>query len=52
MFIEMKNFNQNGLIVTSNYCDIHKGPVLRFIDMKWTDFTTTTMEQVKEIEKK
>lgn len=42
MFIEMKNFNQNGLIVTSNYCNIHNGPVMRFIDTKWTETSIGT----------
>ncbi|WP_435578714.1 hypothetical protein [Gilvibacter sp.] len=28
MFQEMIEYNEDGLVVTSNYCGIHKGPVL------------------------
>jgi len=46
MFYEMKNFNQNGLIVTSIYCDIHKGPVMSFIDTKWTETSIGTTFEI------
>ncbi|SDE84300.1 hypothetical protein SAMN05421636_10813 [Pricia antarctica] len=36
IFEEMKHYNEKGLIVTSNLCDIHKGPVMQFIEAKWT----------------
>jgi len=36
IFEEMKHYNENGLIVSSNTCDIHKGPVMQFIEAKWT----------------
>ncbi|GAK77204.1 hypothetical protein JCM19296_2809 [Nonlabens ulvanivorans] len=32
IFEEMVEYNEDGLIVTSNYCGIHKGPVLSFIE--------------------
>ena len=47
MFNEMKAYNHGGLIVTSNYCEIHKGPVMRFCDTKWTENTIgTTFEKI------
>jgi hypothetical protein len=36
IFEEMQQYNLNGLIVTSNPCEIHKGPVLQFTEAKWT----------------
>lgn len=35
LFEEMKEFNENGLIVTSNQCGIHNGPVLSLIEKDW-----------------
>lgn len=36
IFQEMVEYNKDGIIVTSNYCDIHKGPVLRFTEATLT----------------
>ena len=36
IFEEMQQYNANGLIVTSNQCDINNGPVLRFTEAEWT----------------
>lgn len=32
IFQEMSEYEEDGLIVTSNYCGIHKGPVLSFTE--------------------
>jgi len=32
IFQEMAEYEEDGLIVTSNYCGIHKGPVLSFTE--------------------
>lgn len=32
IFQEMAEYNEDGIIVTSNYCGIHKGPVLSFTE--------------------
>lgn len=36
IFDEMQFFNENGLIVTSNQCGIHNGPVLSLISSEWS----------------
>ncbi len=36
LFEEMRNYNEDGLIVTSNYCGIHQGPVVRLTEAEWT----------------
>lgn len=36
IFQEMIEYNEDGLVVTSNYCGIHKGPVLSFTEGKLT----------------
>ncbi|MGJ8714782.1 MAG: hypothetical protein ACSHXG_06755 [Maribacter stanieri] len=37
IFQEMTEYNEDGLIVTSNYCGIHRGPVLSFTEGILTD---------------
>lgn len=37
MFNEMKVYNEDGLIVTSNICGMHDGPVMCLTDTKWTE---------------
>ena len=32
IFQELSEYEEDGLIVTSNYCGIHKGPVLSFTE--------------------
>ncbi len=36
IFEEMRHYSEHGLIVPSNLCDIHKGPVMQFTEAKWT----------------
>ena len=36
IFEEMRQYNKDGLIVSSNHCYIHNGPVIRFIEAEWT----------------
>ena len=49
MFDEMKTFNKNGLIVTSNYCDNHHGPVLALSTIKWSEHSIgTSFEKIWE----
>ena len=36
IFQEMIEYNEDGLVVTSNYCGIHKGPVLSFTESNFT----------------
>ncbi len=36
IFEEMQNYNENGLIVSSNLCAIHEGPVMHFTEAEWT----------------
>ena len=36
MFTEMQQYNSEGLIVTSNSCDIHKGPVMKLVEREWS----------------
>lgn len=46
-FEEMNEFNSDGLVVVSNYCGIHKGPVLSLTEGKWTqDKIATTFEEI------
>lgn len=42
IFQEMAEYDEGGLIVTSNYCGIHKGPVLSFTEANLTDDTIGT----------
>ncbi|GAA5039411.1 hypothetical protein GCM10011506_38570 [Marivirga lumbricoides] len=42
IFKEMRKYNKDGLIVSSNQCDIHKGPVMRFIEADWTESSIGT----------
>jgi hypothetical protein len=47
LYDEMKNYKKNNLIVTSNICEIHNGPVMRLTDCKWTESTIgTTFEEI------
>lgn len=34
---EMQQYYKDGLIVSSNYCDIHKGPVLQLKEAEWSE---------------
>jgi hypothetical protein len=40
---EMRCYNKEGIIVSSNFCEIHNGPVLKFIEEDWKEglFGTT-----------
>lgn len=47
MFDEMRNYNNNNLIVTSNQCEKHNGPVMSLIDSKWAESSIgTTFEEI------
>jgi hypothetical protein len=47
MYDEMQTFNNNGLVVVSNQCDIHKGPVMSLAEYKWSLNTiATSFEEV------
>lgn len=35
-FEEMKSYNTDGLVVTTNECDIHNGPVMHLTEAEWT----------------
>ena len=37
MFDEMLSYENDGLIVTSNHCEIHNGPVMRLVEGKVTE---------------
>lgn len=37
MFDEMKSYEEHGLIVTSNHCEIHNGPVMKLAEGKVTE---------------
>jgi hypothetical protein len=37
LFLEMKSYDSNGLIVQSTFCDIHKGAVFNLSDTKWKE---------------
>lgn len=36
MFVEMQSYEDDGLIVTSNHCGIHNGPVMKLVEGKLT----------------
>jgi hypothetical protein len=36
MFDEMQSYEYDGLIVTSNHCEIHNGPVIKLVEGKVT----------------
>ncbi|HMT55193.1 MAG TPA: hypothetical protein PKD16_19455 [Saprospiraceae bacterium] len=46
MFSEMMIYNNMGLIVTSNHCEIHNGPVMSFIDSKWSETSIGTTFEI------
>lgn len=49
MFDEMKNYNNNYLIATSNLCEVLHGPVMSLIDCKWAESSIgTTFEEIWE----
>lgn len=49
MFKEMINYDYGELIVTSNFCDIHNGPVMCLADQKWSEKTIgTTFDEIWE----
>jgi hypothetical protein len=37
IFEEMQRYNEDNLIVSSNHCNIHNGPVMQFIEAEWTE---------------
>lgn len=42
MFEEMRVYNKAGLVVVSNKCGIHDGPVMSFAEYKWSESTIST----------
>lgn len=42
MFDEMRVFNNAGLVVESNKCEIHNGPVMSLSECKWSENTIST----------
>ncbi len=42
MFDEMRVFNNSGLVVVSNNCEIHRGPVLSLSECEWSENTIST----------
>lgn len=36
IYKEMESYNKDGLIVTSNDCDINSGPVIKLVEAEWT----------------
>jgi len=47
MFDEMSNFNKDGIIVVSNKCGIHNGPVMALAEREWMETAIAT--SLKEI---
>ncbi|WP_420399620.1 hypothetical protein [Flagellimonas sp.] len=37
LFQEMQQYDEDGLIVSSNHCEIHDGPVMQFTEAEWTE---------------
>uniref|UniRef100_UPI00257C2F30 hypothetical protein n=2 Tax=unclassified Maribacter TaxID=2615042 RepID=UPI00257C2F30 len=46
IFEEMKNYNENGLVVTSNHCDINHGPVMQFTESEWSEDSIGTSFEI------
>ena len=42
MFEEMRAFNNDGIVVVSNKCGIHHGPVMSLSECKWSEITIAT----------
>lgn len=42
LFLEMQNFNEDGLIVTSNFCNLHDGPVFKLVESEWSNTSIGT----------
>ncbi len=42
IFEDMKYYNEEGLIVTSNQCDIHNGPVIQLTEADWHEQSIST----------
>jgi hypothetical protein len=49
MFNEMQTFNRNEVIVVSNKCGIHNGPVMSLSTVRWTEVSiATSLEEIWE----